>query len=185
MSDPSGGASGGQGGNCLSRTASAVASLRLTAARLRLDFLLPSSELPTMAASALEAGLDSPSLRLLAGELHPTWAESGPLFHRALQELGIMPLSRPEAGITLVRHLAEQILTDAVAPYDGACAISDVANSFWEEELWLRLSIFIGLVCEWQDDPDGRPAYETEIRYEAQKLLNQSIASDGLNQSRA
>jgi hypothetical protein len=155
-----------------SSAASARASLRLAAARLQLDSHLTSGELPDMAVSALEAGLDSPSLRLLAGQLHPTWADCGPLFHAVLKELGIDPLSRTEAGHVLLNHIAVRILGGSMTPYEGACEIADVANRFWEEELWYRLSIFIGLVCEWNDHPDHRPEFEREILDEARKLLD-------------
>ena len=152
---------------------SALADLRLIAARLQLDFGIPSSELPDMAVSALEAGVDSPSLRLLAGESHPTWAECGPLFRCALQELGITPLSRTEAAHVLLRHAAERILNASMSPYEGACEISDVARCFWGEELWQRLSIFIGLASEWQDDPDRRLIYEQGIREKARELFDE------------
>jgi hypothetical protein len=155
--------------------ASAQARLLLVAARVRLDFHLPSRELPSIAVDALEADFDSSSLRLLAGELHPTLSDSLPLFERALQELGIYPLSPLEAGLIMVRHYAEQILSDALTAYEGACAISDVADCLRGEDLWERLSIFIGLASVWQDDPDHRARYEQRIQDEARKLLHELV----------
>ena len=82
--------------------ASAVEKLRFAATRREFD-RLPSSELPELAMFALEAGLDTPSLRELAGELHPTWADTGPLFDRVLQDCGIAIRSRSLAGHALAR----------------------------------------------------------------------------------
>jgi hypothetical protein len=154
--------------------ASALARLRTTAARFWLDFHLPSSELPTIAVAALESGLDSTSLRVLAGELHPSRADSGPIFESALEELGIIRLSQREAVATLAQHYAEQILSDAVTPFEGARAIWDIMQRCWEDkELWQRYSIFIGLASDWDDYPPHRSALEQAIRDEARKLLEQ------------
>ncbi len=154
---------------------SALAALRLAATRRQFD-LLPSSELPELAMRALEAGFDSSSIRELAGELHPTWADSGSLFERVLHDLGIVTLPQPEAAHALARHYAQQILSGAVSPYEGARHIWwQVANYFWDEkELWQRYSIFVGLASEWEDYEPGRPDYERQIRDEAAKLLHRN-----------
>ena len=156
-------------------TESAIEKLRLAATRRHFD-LLPSSELPQLAMSALEAGLDSPSLRHLAGELHPTWADSGPLFERVLNDFGIDTLSRPQAGHALARYYAEQIVSGTISPYEGARRIWwDVANAVWNDrEVWKQYSLFVGLASEWEDYPPGRPDYEQQIRDEAKQLLNRN-----------
>lgn len=148
------------------------AKLRLAAARHRLD-LLPSSELPVLAISVLEAGCDSPSLRELAGELHPTWADTGPLFERVLQELGIQFLRREDSAETVARFYAQQILAGEFTPCEGARHIwREVANQYsHDDELWKRYSIFVGLASQWEDEPSGRVEYERRIREEAQRLL--------------
>ncbi|NHC15136.1 hypothetical protein [Motilibacter deserti] len=51
-------------------------------------------ERPMLAAHWLARGLDSPSLRELAG-LHGEEAEVNDYWHRALEELGVLPLERP------------------------------------------------------------------------------------------
>jgi hypothetical protein len=45
-------------------------------------------ELPGIAYAALEAGFDSPSLYELAGLDRPSMRDAGPIFRRALNELG-------------------------------------------------------------------------------------------------
>ena len=154
---------------------STLATLRLAAARRQFD-LLPSSELPELAMRALETGFASASIRELAGELHPTWADSGPLFERILHDLRIVTPPPPEAAHALARHYAEQILSGAVSPYEGARHIWwRVANYFRDErELWQRYSIFVGLASQWEDYEAGRPEFERQICDEAAKLLNRN-----------
>jgi hypothetical protein len=152
--------------------ASAIEKLRFAATRRQFD-RLPSSELPELAMFALEAGLDTPSLRELAGELHPTWADTGPLFERVLLDCGIATSPRLQAGNDLARHYAEQIISGAVTPYEGARHIwHDVAQQLWHNlEAVQPYLVFIGLASEWEDDEEHRPDYEQDIRDEAQKLL--------------
>ena len=152
---------------------SALAALRLASTRREFE-RLPSSELPELAVGALEAGFDSPALRQLAGELDPTWADSGPLFDRILLDLGITPLPRPEAADALARHYASQIVSGAVTPYEGASRIWwDVANECSDDpERWEQYSVFVGLGSEWEDHPPRRVDYERDIRDEAAKLLD-------------
>lgn len=155
--------------------ASALDALRFAAVR-RQFALLPSSDLPELAMRALEAGLDSPSTRELAGELRPTWVDSGPLFDRVLHDCGIVSPTQPEAAHSLAQHYATQILSGVLTPYDGARRIWwQVANYFYDDrEHWQRYSIFVGLASGWEDYPPTRQDYEREIRDEATKLLNRS-----------
>jgi hypothetical protein len=155
--------------------ASALDALRFAAVLRQFD-LLPSSDLPRLAMLALEAGLDSSSIRELAGELHPTWADSGPLFDLVLHDFGIVAPTQPEAAHALAHHYAEQIISGALTPYEGARNIwRRVANHFYDDrEHWQRYSIFVGLASEWEDYAPGRRDYERQIRDEAAKLLNRN-----------
>jgi hypothetical protein len=71
--------------------------------------------------SALEHGLDSPSLRILAG-LGPqiTWSEAEPYFRRTLAELGIR---LPEVDESLrrlyLREVARQMSAGEISPAEG------------------------------------------------------------------
>ena len=125
---------------------------------------------------ALESGLDTPSIRELGGELAPTWADTGPLFERVLHDCGIASPSRPQAGYALARYYAEQIVSGAITPYDGARRIwRDVANQLWDDrEAAQPYVIFVGLASEWEDYEPGRPDHERQIRDEAAKLLNRN-----------
>lgn len=158
-----------------SQLSPALDNLRIAACRHQLD-LLPSSELPALATSALEAGLDLPSLRLLAGELHPTWSDSGPLFERVLRELGISYESPPKAGFALALYYAGQIASGVLTPYDGARRIwGDVANEFMHHPtVWDQVSVFVGLASEYEDCPRSRAEIEQQIRHEANQLLQRN-----------
>jgi hypothetical protein len=150
----------------------AIENFRVAALRRHFDFL-PSRELPGLAMTALEAGLESDSLLELASELIPSWGESGPLFDQILCEFEIEPFSHPAALRALGRYYAGQILSGALAPYDGASRIwREVAQA--EEgygEIWQSHFSFVRTAIEWDDCPDRRVEFESEIREAARKLL--------------
>ena len=157
-----------------------IKALRLVAAR-RLFADLTCSELPEIARSALGSGLASPSLKFLAGELHPTQKDSMPLFEQALIELGIPDEPKEKAGIRLALFYAHEIVSGSVTPYDGARNIwGNVATEFMStnEALWQQLVSFVGYASEWEDDPDNREHYEKEIVKDALELINQNADFD-------
>ncbi len=137
------------------------------AARLAMG-KLTSDQALGVASAALEAGLFSNSLGLLAFE-EPVWSEVGPLFERALSELGISIPSRGEASLILAREHARRILTGELWPYEGARQIwSYVANEPGADP---SLRDFVGLASEWEDVPNHRPQYERQIMEAARQLV--------------
>jgi hypothetical protein len=80
---------------------------------------LGSDQLPDVAVKLLQEGYDSPSLRVVAGDLHPDMAETGKTFRDALQELGVR-ITLKEALLIRARSIAEAIVEGAVAPMAGA-----------------------------------------------------------------
>lgn len=93
-------------------------NLPLAAARYRLG-LLPSSELPSLAMAALEAGLESSSFCELVGEPHPTLVDHGPVFERALRQCSIALPSTAAAIDYLLRHYLQAIASGALPPRQG------------------------------------------------------------------
>ncbi len=91
---------------------------------------LPSEQLPRIALQWLEAGWDSPTLRILAGETNPIMSEVGPMFNDVLEELNISLPTSTEAVARLVSEVAQQIVDGAVTPYDGASQIYDLHISY-------------------------------------------------------
>jgi len=132
--------------------------------------LIPSEALPRIATAALEAGLDSPSLRQLAGELHPTLGTEGPLFEEILDEIGVGIPDRSRAGLVLARAHAADITTGTLSPYEGACQIWSIESDV--EGLLPDLGSFVYWASEWQDanSPARRQECEAGIRKAALDL---------------
>ena len=142
--------------------------LELAALRLAIGEQ-PSEQLPMLAAEALARGLDSPSLREVAGISSTEVREARDLFVVALTELGIDVPNVDDALWRLVRHIATQIVDGRVASYDGASWIWHHAYHRVEREGDLR--VFVGLASEWDDHPNARSNYERQIIEEAGALL--------------
>lgn len=147
---------------------------RVAAARHALG-LLECAELPELATRALMAGLDSRSLRRLAGEPRPSWVDARSLFDDALSDLSVIVPERDQAARILARHYCEQIVSQAIPPDQGAARIwFDVATQVgYETPLGRRLLVFVGLASEWDDYPPGRPDFERQILDEAARLLEE------------
>jgi hypothetical protein len=93
------------------------------------------------------------------------------LLNELLIEAGDRPLSEDEAGWTVARLLAEQIVDEWIEPVSGA------------KQIWLnvgtkvpalepRLRIFTALPSLWEDDPAHRAEYERDIVAAAAQLLD-------------
>ena len=148
---------------------------RLAQARWLLGLLYP-EQVPAFACSALEAGFDSPSLRLLAGESQPTRAAIAPIVESVFRELGIPPLDEEEAKLVVGRDWAARIVAGATSPYEGAKAI-------WRECCDLdpprhRLDVFLSLASEHEDfrfaQLSAPDRYEDEIRETEEKIVEEA-----------
>lgn len=82
---------------------------------------LKENELPSFAAELLNAGLDSVSLRVLAGlEKNADTDEILRYFQSTVNELGLTKISPREASFILAKHIAEKIISGTIDPYTGA-----------------------------------------------------------------
>lgn len=99
-------------------------NIHLAAAYWRLG-LLRSERLPEIAVETLEGGLDSPSVRILAGEQNCSMAIGGPLFERSLMELGVPTLAHHQAGKQIAKHYAEQIVCEQRIVLEAAKLLSE------------------------------------------------------------
>jgi len=126
-------------------------------------------DLPQIAADALAKGIDSPSLRELAGLPSSEVRDAADLFRSALSELGSVFPDTQDALWKLVRRTAQRIVDGEVLPYEGALWM-------WREA-WPRvdpegdLRIFVGLASEIQDHPEVRAEIEPGIVRAARELL--------------
>jgi hypothetical protein len=146
--------------------------LQIAAAWCALD-KLTTDEAINAAHQALKHGVYSDALGAVTF-VEPIWSEVGPLFIRALDELGVVIPERSAAVQRLARNFASRILAGELAPYEGACAI------------WLQLALepeagntllnFVGLACEWEEHQEHRKVYEANIVREARLLVQSSEA---------
>jgi DNA-directed RNA polymerase beta' subunit len=126
--------------------------------------------IPSAATALLEAGFDSPTLRVSAGADHADPVQQQGLFRQALIELGALPLSESEVGRRLFRLWAERIVDGEVTPLQGARAM-------WMLEidrgvvLPATMSQYGALDEEDFPTSDVEQAYERDIREAAAKWL--------------
>lgn len=149
-------------------TLQCVDDLGLTACRFIVGDV-PSEDLPGIATDALVRGVDSPSLRELAGLRPSDVREASDLFRAALDELGLPLPIKDEALWRLVRHIATRVVSGDLPPQDGAMWIWVNAANEVEEEGDLR--IFIGLASERQDHPDAGDEIDAQVIEAAHELL--------------
>jgi hypothetical protein len=144
-------------------------SLELALMRFVLDEQ-PSEELPSVATNALVAGVDSPSLRVLAGLRASDYADARDLFTAAVDELGLARPTPDEARWYFVRRWARAMVDGAISPYEASRMI------WWRgwEELGHpdSLTVFVGLASEWEDDEARRPLFEADMLTAARALLD-------------
>ena len=127
-----------------------------------------SEDLPDMAADALVRGLDSPALRMLAGQPRDAVRDSADLFRAALEELGIDLPDADTAHWLLARQTATDIVEGLTAPANGASHLWTVYESVQDSG---DLRIFVGLASLLEDHPEDAEAIELQIVQEAQALL--------------
>jgi hypothetical protein len=88
---------------------------RKAEARLALQ-LLPTSDMPVLAADALEAGLDGPAIRRMAALDSPTFFEIQAVLTQAMREMHLFRLEKEEAAVRLAKLRAQEILADNSDP---------------------------------------------------------------------
>ena len=130
--------------------------------------LLSAENLPAIGIQALEAGYDSPSLRQLAGVERCDADVVRNLFAKALQEIGLVVPTPSEAGLSVAKAIAKEVLAGRAAPYEGA-------KQIWAE-VYVRfpqlsqLRPFVGLASEYEDDDIHRDEYIRDIMEECRRL---------------
>src|SRR3954451_22552697 len=94
--------------------------LELASWQMALDELVL-DQLPNLGADALVRGLDSPSLRLLAGQTHyDSPLDSRDLFVAALDEMGIEEPQESDAAWRLIRLTASRVVAGTIDPLAGS-----------------------------------------------------------------
>jgi hypothetical protein len=129
---------------------------------------LPSEDLPEIATGALVRGLDSPSLRILAGQPRNDVRESADLFRAALDELGIDLPDADSAQWHLVRGAARDLVAGRVTPADGA---SELLLAYFKVRDSGDLRIFVGLASVLDDHPQDAARIGDQIVAAAREML--------------
>ncbi len=129
---------------------------------------LRAEELPDIATDALARGVDSPTLRVLAGENRDDAQGLRDLFALVLEELNYPLLDQDSAQWQLIRLTARGIVAGSVDPGDGA-------NQIWRRSFHVTeegdLRVFVGLASELEDHPSGAVALNEAILVAAADLL--------------
>jgi hypothetical protein len=143
-------------------------ALELVAAKVALGLAHP-EELAGTATAALEDGLDSSALRVLAGLSRAEIDKAPRLLDRALGELNVQIPGRREAAMRLAGEIATDIADGTIVPYDGAKRIWQLTLRVPEQQL-PELDSFVYAASEWEDRPDDRDRFEDGIRRAAHEL---------------
>ncbi|MFH0727106.1 MAG: hypothetical protein V2B19_12300 [Pseudomonadota bacterium] len=128
--------------------------------------LLAIDHLPEVALDALEVGLDTPALRMLAGLVSNEVEDAPQIFTQALKELGLPMLSRRDAACIYAISVSKQILNGELSPQDGA-------DKLWEASIRVNnpdfheLDTFIYADSELQSRPEDQDFFSREILKEA------------------
>lgn len=125
-------------------------------------------ELPRIALEALESGLDSPSLRQLAGAARNNTDENRRLFMAAVKELGFPVPSEAEAGMMEAKLLAGQALDGSITPYSAARQIYHGIYSRFRQLKELRS--IAGLADAYEENENEREHYTHEMLLEFKKI---------------
>ena len=93
-----------------------------------------SEKMPEMAANLLESGLDSPSMRRLAGEMHVRRiADVQEIIEKMFCELGVkLPASEVEAK----QQTSVQIAREVIAGQRSAWKAASEMQRIWSFEIW-------------------------------------------------
>jgi hypothetical protein len=130
---------------------------------------LASEELPMVAAQALAEGLDSPSLRELAGLSRGEYREARALLDQVVDELGLSGLPDENQAVWEVMvSYARRLLSGVIAPVDGAHAIAAFGGSLGFPE---PLATFALLTDLWEDNAAERAQLERDMVREAEAML--------------
>ena len=130
------------------------------ACRIKLDAILR-EEIPALAQDALEEGIDTPSLRVLAVLLPDECDKARALFQLTQQELGIEPPTPLEALHVLASPILQSIRDGDISPCDGGFEISNLmGGTLWEHPVFDEIVICTDC-CE--AIPEQRSLYEASI----------------------
>jgi hypothetical protein len=144
-------------------------NLRLLAAKDLLGLVGP-EDMASEATTALLEGVDSPSIRQLAGMSSAESDEVRGVFQSALRELDIESPSPREAAILVATEVASRITEGSVSPYDGAKEIWHIVRRL-PLERFPELDTFVYGASEWKERPEDQKNFADGIVAAAHDLV--------------
>ena len=145
-------------------------NLRLLAAKSLLGFVGPDA-VAAGATRALQEGVDSPSIRRLAGMDGADGEDIRDALRAVLAELAIAMPTEREAAILVSTEIAGRIVQGTVPPYDGAKDIWSIARGLSPADL-PELDAFVYAASEWEDRPRDRNRFAAGIVAAARDLVD-------------
>ena len=129
--------------------------------------LLDAAKLPDVGVKALEAGMDSRALRMLAGLMQDEIEEAPELFEQVLNELSLPILDRPNAARLCAKMISSKILSGELSPQEGANRLWDVSVKV-NDPSFHDLDTFIYAASELSSRPEDQEFFYREIVKEAE-----------------
>ncbi len=148
-------------------------NLRLVTAKYMLD-AVGTDAIVSAATNALMEGVDSPSLRQLAGMNGADSAEVRAVFRATLRELQIESPTPREAAMLVATEIAMRITRGVISPYDGAKEIWQICAGLPEDEL-RELDPFVYAASEWEERPKDRDRFAAGILGAAHDLVHAAM----------
>lgn len=142
--------------------------LKVLHAKWTLQSVYP-EDVPEICQALVEAGLDSPTLRKLAGLNPPEYDQVPQLLPRLFSETGMEEKTKIEAAWLLVHEYSNRILKGTMGAYEGARRIGQFGNDF--DPLFPYLRPFVAAWYEWDEYPEHSQALESKIRTAASAIL--------------
>ena len=144
-----------------------------------------SDQVPTIAATLLEAGSDSPALRVLAGFDAPTASELQPWLDRFFREASLPSITDDEARWRFAYDTARDIVARRVTPREGAGILRTLCTDLGMPE---PLRYFVYLATDYGEGPKDPAAeaawFDAAIIKTATELLAEEPASSSRPRTR-
>jgi len=130
--------------------------------------MLSTDDMLKIVMCAIESGFDTPSLWQLAGLENPDAETVKRLFSKIFDELGIPLPSPPEAGRSMARRIAQDVINNTITPYEGAKRVwQDIYTRFPELD---ELRGLVGFASEYEDDINHQEEYSLLILNEFKSI---------------
>ncbi len=143
-------------------------SLRVLHAKWILEEI-PTDGVPDICQQLIADGLDSPSLRYLAGLMKVELYQVPGLMTRMFSEFKMEECSKIEAAWFLVKDFAAQVQSGRMGAYEGSYRIGQIGNDC--APIFPYVRTFVGASAEWDEYPEHSQELESKIRTAAAALV--------------